>query len=197
MASEIWWFPADKKLQWCRMRVMVPQITGNSTVCSKPFSSWYQSKYQRKALLAFVKGIHRWPVDSPHKGPVMWESFSSHDVIMWYKPMRWNITAPPPTQGSSMVQAMTRCLVCAKPLSELKLLYFQISLSGTKLWQNLWHTKFFIKEMTFWKCHLRNGSQFVQSSNMLWQFGNTKQRDEHLMSVIFIFFYPFTKILIP
>ena len=27
-------------------------------------------KHQRSAPLAFVRGIHRWPTDSPHKGPV-------------------------------------------------------------------------------------------------------------------------------
>ena len=29
-----------------------------------------QRKYQRSASLAFVRGIHRWPVNSPHKRPV-------------------------------------------------------------------------------------------------------------------------------
>ena len=28
------------------------------------------TKYQNSASLAFVRGIHRWPVNSPHKGPV-------------------------------------------------------------------------------------------------------------------------------
>ena len=28
----------------------------------------------------YVRGIHRWPVDSPHKGPVMRNSFPCHDV---------------------------------------------------------------------------------------------------------------------
>ena len=32
--------------------------------------------------LAFVKGIHRWPVDSPQKGPVTWKMFPLDDVIM-------------------------------------------------------------------------------------------------------------------
>ena len=29
-----------------------------------------QRKHQSSASLAFVRGIHRWPVNSPHKGPV-------------------------------------------------------------------------------------------------------------------------------
>ena len=29
-----------------------------------------RKKHQSSASLAFVMGIHRWPVDSPHKGPV-------------------------------------------------------------------------------------------------------------------------------
>ena len=32
--------------------------------------------------LAFVRGIHQWPVDSPHKGPVTQKMFPSDGVIM-------------------------------------------------------------------------------------------------------------------
>ena len=32
--------------------------------------------------LAFVRGIHWWPVKCPHKGPVMWQMFPFVDVIM-------------------------------------------------------------------------------------------------------------------
>ena len=30
----------------------------------------------------FVRGIHRSPLDSPHKGPVTWKPFSCDDIIM-------------------------------------------------------------------------------------------------------------------
>ena len=41
-----------------------------------------QRKHQRSASLAFVRGIHRWPVSSPHKGPVTRKMFPFDDVIM-------------------------------------------------------------------------------------------------------------------
>ena len=41
-----------------------------------------QRKHQRPASLAFVRGIHRWPVDSPHKGSVTRKMCSFDDVIM-------------------------------------------------------------------------------------------------------------------
>ena len=41
------------------------------------------SKYQSAAWLAFVRGIHRWPVESPHKGPVTQTIFPFNDVIVW------------------------------------------------------------------------------------------------------------------
>ena len=41
-----------------------------------------QRNHQSSASLAFVKGIHRWPVDSPHKGPVTRKMFPFNDVIM-------------------------------------------------------------------------------------------------------------------
>ena len=35
-----------------------------------------------RSALTFLKGIHRWPVDSPHKGPVTRKMFPFDDVIM-------------------------------------------------------------------------------------------------------------------
>ena len=43
-----------------------------------------QSKHQSPASLAFVRGIHRWPVDSRHKGPITGKMFAFNDVIMTY-----------------------------------------------------------------------------------------------------------------
>ena len=41
-----------------------------------------QRKHQSSASLAFVRGIHRWPVNSPHKRPVKRKIFSFDDGIM-------------------------------------------------------------------------------------------------------------------
>ena len=41
-----------------------------------------QRKYQSSLSLAFVRGIHRWPVNSPHKGPVMQKMFPFDDLFM-------------------------------------------------------------------------------------------------------------------
>ena len=41
-----------------------------------------QRKHQSSASLGFVKGIHRCPVNSPHKGPVTRKLFPSEDVII-------------------------------------------------------------------------------------------------------------------
>ena len=41
-----------------------------------------QRKHQSSASLAFVRGIHRWPVNSPHKGPVTRKMFPFDDIIM-------------------------------------------------------------------------------------------------------------------
>ena len=41
-----------------------------------------QRKLQSSASLAFVRGIHRWPVNSPHKGPVTRKMFPFDDVSM-------------------------------------------------------------------------------------------------------------------
>ena len=46
-------------------RAMAPQITGSSTVYSIVCSGADRRSHQSSALLTFVRGIHRWPVDSP------------------------------------------------------------------------------------------------------------------------------------
>ena len=57
------------------MGTMAFQITSLSIVCSTVYSGADQRKLQSSAPLAFVRGIHRSPVNSPHKWPVTWNCF--------------------------------------------------------------------------------------------------------------------------
>ena len=57
------------------MSAMASQITDISTICSTVCWGAHQRKHQSSTSLAFVRGIHRWPVDSLHKGPVMRKYF--------------------------------------------------------------------------------------------------------------------------
>ena len=43
-----------------------------------------QREYQSFASLALVRGSRRWPVDSPHKGPVTRKMFPFDDVIILF-----------------------------------------------------------------------------------------------------------------
>ena len=59
------------------MGTIASQITSLTTVYSTVYSDADQRKHQSSASLAFVRGIHRGPVNSPHKWSVMRD-----DVIM-------------------------------------------------------------------------------------------------------------------
>ena len=76
---------------------MVSQITSLTIIYSAIYSGTDQRKHQSSASLALVRGIHRWPVNSPHKGPVTWKMFPFDDVIMRYHmpqyPHYWNVTS--------------------------------------------------------------------------------------------------------
>ena len=61
------------------------QLTSLTIVYSTVYSGADQSKHQSSASLAFVWGIHRGPVNSPHKWPVTRKIFSFDDVIMNYQ----------------------------------------------------------------------------------------------------------------
>ena len=52
------------------MSAMASRITNVYGVYSTVCTSADQRKHQSSASLAFVRGIHRWPTNSPHKGPV-------------------------------------------------------------------------------------------------------------------------------
>ena len=65
------------------MSAIASQITGVSIVCSTVCSGADQRKHQSSASLTFVRGIHRWPVDSPHKGPVTQKMFPFNDAIIF------------------------------------------------------------------------------------------------------------------
>ena len=71
------------------------QITGISIVYSTVCSGADQRKHQSSASLAFVRGIHRWPVDSPHKAPSNAENVSiwwrHHELSVFYRSSTWNL----------------------------------------------------------------------------------------------------------
>ena len=64
------------------MSATASHITSVSIVCSTVCSSADQRKHQSSASLVFVRGIHRWPVDSSHKGPATRKMLQFVDVIM-------------------------------------------------------------------------------------------------------------------
>ena len=64
------------------MGVIASQITSLFIVYSTLYPGAQQRKHQSSASLAFVRGIHGWPVNSPHKWPVTRKMFPFHDVIM-------------------------------------------------------------------------------------------------------------------
>ena len=85
--SQHCWFPIH--YSDVIMGAMAYQITNLTIVFSTIYSGADQSKHQSSASLAFMREIHRWPVDSPHKGPVTRKMFPFDDVIMitWFTTM--------------------------------------------------------------------------------------------------------------
>ena len=61
---------------------MASQITSAPIGCTTVCSGADQRKHQSSASRAFVRGIHRWPMDSPLKAPVTRNMFVFDVVIM-------------------------------------------------------------------------------------------------------------------
>ena len=73
------------------MGAMASQITSLTIIIiHSTVYSGDQRKHQSSASLAFVRGIHRWPVNSPHKWPVTRKMFPFflcyHDYIFTINP---------------------------------------------------------------------------------------------------------------
>ena len=64
------------------MTTMAAQITSLTVVYSTVYLDVDQRKHQSFASLAFVRGIHWRPVNSPQKWPVTRKMFPLDDVIM-------------------------------------------------------------------------------------------------------------------
>ena len=94
-----WW--ARQHYNDVIMSKIASQITCLTIVYSTVYPGADHKKHQSSASLAFVRGIHRRPVKSPHKGPVTRKMPPFDDVIMkgswdkavnyWYACCRWNI----------------------------------------------------------------------------------------------------------
>ena len=65
------------------MSALASQITSLTIVYSTVYSGADERKHQGSASLAFVRGIHWRPVNSPHKWPVTRKMFPFDDVIMY------------------------------------------------------------------------------------------------------------------
>ena len=64
------------------MGAIASQITRVTSVYSTVYSDADQRKHQISVSLIFVRGIHRWPVNSPHKWPVSRKMLPFDHVIM-------------------------------------------------------------------------------------------------------------------
>ena len=84
LVTELAWFDRFFYHSDVIIRVMMSQITCIWIFCSTNCSAADQTIHQSSASLVFVRGIHRWPVDSPHKRPVTRKMFPFDDAIMYF-----------------------------------------------------------------------------------------------------------------
>ena len=88
------------------MGALASQITSLTTVNSTVYRGADQRRHQSSASLAFVQGIHRWPVNSPHKWPVTRKMFP-FDFLHFPWPTRWVDDTPTSHLGHYLVDPYT------------------------------------------------------------------------------------------
>ena len=78
------WEGADYHYIDVIMSAMASKITSLTIAYSIVYSGAHQGKYQSSASLTFVRGIHRSPMNSPYKVPVMRKMFPFDDITMYH-----------------------------------------------------------------------------------------------------------------
>ena len=92
------------------MDAMASQTTSITIVYSSVYSGADQRKHQSSASLAFVWGIHRWPVNSPHNGPV---TRRRRHFVFWIGTSILSCLADA-KRRIALLCLVLRCLVCPK-----------------------------------------------------------------------------------
>ena len=94
------------------------KITNLTIVYWTVYSGADQRKHQSSASLAFVRGIHRWPVNSPHKGPVARKMFPFDDVIMcenvWFQDKHVQLALRIGRLSTDLFHYMSDVLICPR-----------------------------------------------------------------------------------
>ena len=96
------------------MSTIASRTTSLTTVYLIVYSRADQRKHQNSASLAFLRGIHRRPVNSPHKGPVTRKMVPFNDVIMVpnYYPKQWRLAYTYICATRPLVNHAPRALLC-------------------------------------------------------------------------------------
>ena len=127
------------------MHTMASQITSLMIVYSSVCLHADQRKHQSSTSLAFVWGIHWWPVNSPHKWPVMRKMFPFDGIIMHMTKFPWQRSIIQGL-GVSLLLVLTGCWT-VNPLTywgqDKMAATFQMKFSNSSSW------------MKIYKCRLR------------------------------------------
>ena len=127
------------------MGAMASQITSLTIVYSTVYSGADQRKHQTSASLAFVRVIHRWSVNCPHKWPVTRKMLPFVDVIMLY----------PVKMGSDCKQHKCNLIL-------YELIFQHLSFSIWLVWAVSGNNIFFM-----WHCGGLSGRYIDETSNYL------------------------------
>ena len=122
------------------MSAMASQITSLMIVNSTIYSGADQRKHQSSASLAFVRGIHCWPENSPHKWPVTRENVS----IWWrhhdkYMHGNWWIVRKPRLSYSVILHGWKDSWIYRNV--ETRAYYILVVIMPVSYWKRTWCTK--------------------------------------------------------
>ena len=159
------------------MSARASQIT--SIVCSTAGSFADQRKLQSSGSLAFVRRIHQWPLNSPHKGPVTRNMFPWDDVTCY----------PWPFADEIMVTLWNSSQTCLYKFVKIQFLIIDIFLNinfACPKDQTITSPSEIRK-----KKHLRRVRLFKISKGIEWQTPNSKWLTNHMQLCSKSFWQPY------
>ena len=110
-------------LQWRHNEHDGFQITGVLIAYWNICSGADQRKHQSSMLLAFMRGFHRWPLNSPHKGPVMQKIFLFGDLITICCINHWDSHSGHALTMQMCLDPKISCILCTNLIAESPAVY--------------------------------------------------------------------------
>ena len=146
------------------MSAMASQITSLMIVYTTVYSGADQGKHQSSASLVLVRGSHRWPAISSHKGPVTRKMFPFDVIIMWWSTSALAHVRDMHLKGKHGVHVLTCYPRRTNSTSTRQILVYFLNKDKRGVWQ---HTEIPFRSTLWWIITMMKNQHWIRIKKLI------------------------------